>query len=559
MGLKLKQFKAFYKQRKFFIFLCLLLLISAFFYNYTNIWGHNWFKHPDETGTYLMGKHLYETGNLEMEADLNNKFKTSAFTPAALFYNGKKIVPLKAYGVYFLNALGFSMGQNGPFYLITLMALLSTVFLYLIVSNLFNEKIASLSCTFWSLSFPMIYWANSIYANIPALAFFIIGLYFLIRITKNNEHKYLNYILMGLFLSISIFTRYEYIIFTLLLLPIFIKFFKKFRKIKLLLILILFIVVITHILILNSRFYGSPFALAYTMPKLLKMQEQNSNINGVQYVTQNTSLGNKLKSAILGITQRFLMQDLSPNWQRIFDNFNNSIFKISPLLIILGLLGFFIFLFQKNNNKIYLISLFLIVLLWSYDTLGGYHWGETEMWIGSVYVRYLLIDFLFLAIFSSYFLLHLEKKVNLSLFKKFIPIILIFFFSWNLILLFTKPDNLNDTISQKERFYKINQVTEQLPNSAIIVTGFYDKAIISRKTLNYNRFSGNDTQKKESTLRLINNLLNEDYPVYLLEAEWHPATYLGLENYIRDKCDLPLIEQNRSLIEDLKFYEIIKP
>lgn len=181
------------------------------------------------------------------------------------------------------------------------------------------------------------------------------------------------------------------------------------------------------------------------------------------------------------------------------------------------------------------------------------------MWVGSVYVRYLLIDFLFLAIFSSYFLLHLEKKVNLSLFKKFIPIILIFFFSWNLILLFTIPDNLNDTISQKERFYKINQVTEQLPNSAIIVTGFYDKAIISRKTLNYNRFSGNDTQKKESTLRLINNLLNEDYPVYLLEAEFHQATYLGLENYIRDKFDLPLIEQNRSLIKDLKFYKIIKP
>lgn len=140
--------------------------------------------------------------------------------------------------------------------------------------------------------------------------------------------------------------------------------------------LILFTVVITHIIILNSRFYCSPFALANTLPKLLKMQEQNSNINGVQYVTQNTSLENKLKSAILGITQRFLMQDLSPNWQRIFGNFDNSIFKISPLLVILGILGFFMFLFQKNNNKIYLISLFLIVLLWSYDTLGGVPLGR---------------------------------------------------------------------------------------------------------------------------------------------------------------------------------------
>ena len=149
MELELNKFKIFYKKKKVFVFFCILLLILSFFYNYTNILGHNWFKHPDETGTYLMGKHLYETGNLEMEADLNNKFNTSAFTPSALFYNGEYIVPLKAYGIYFLNAYSFLIGPNGPFYLIPLISLLSVIFLYLIIRDLFNEKVAFFSCVFW--------------------------------------------------------------------------------------------------------------------------------------------------------------------------------------------------------------------------------------------------------------------------------------------------------------------------------------------------------------------------------------------------------------------------
>lgn len=86
-----------------------MLIDIGIFYNYTNIWGHNWFKHPDETGMYLMGKHLYETGNLEMEADLNNKFNASAFTPQLYFIMERKLYHLKRMG-YFLNALVFSMG-----------------------------------------------------------------------------------------------------------------------------------------------------------------------------------------------------------------------------------------------------------------------------------------------------------------------------------------------------------------------------------------------------------------------------------------------------------------
>jgi hypothetical protein len=482
-----------------------------------------------------MGKHLFKTRTLEMNADLNNRFKTATFTPSGLFYNGKKIVPFKAYGIYFFSSLSFVFGKNGPFCLITLTTITGILFSYLLVRNLLNEKTALLTCFFFGLSFPVIYWSNSVYANMIALTFFIMGFHFFVNIIRDNKHSYLNYILTGLFLSLSIFMRYEYLLFVLLLPLVFFKCFKKLQGKKAIVPFAIFVLFLVCILILNNQFYGSPFSLAYTQQYNLQGQDTNLVIN------DNISLWEKLRDGIEDIAKRFLMQDLFPNWQRVFKNFNDWIFMTNPLVLILAILGFSVFLFQKNKEKIYLIFLFLIVLFLSYDTCGGYHWGEGEGGVGSVYTRYLLIDFFFLAIFSSHFVFFLKERLNGL--KKILPIILLSFLIWNFTLLFVAPSGLKDDVNQKRTFYEINEKVAQLPTNAVIVTGFYGKAIISKDVLNYQNIKRKERDKRESTVRLITDLLMSGYPVYLLESSRHEPTYLNLKNYILRNDTLALIPE----------------
>src|SRR5258706_13238264 len=97
---------------------------------------------------------------LDLNFNLNNKYHTNVFTPWDLYYNCIKDVPRKSVGIYLIAALGFLLGSNGPFVIITITSSLSILFLYLFVRELVDRDTALLSCFFWFLSSPLIFWSN---------------------------------------------------------------------------------------------------------------------------------------------------------------------------------------------------------------------------------------------------------------------------------------------------------------------------------------------------------------------------------------------------------------
>ena len=80
--------------------------------------------------------------------------------------------------------------------------------------------------------------------------------------------------------------------------------------------------------------------------------------------------------------------------------------------------------------------------------------------------------------------------------------------------------------------------------------------------MNYHEIEGNNEDKKEFSLAIINDLLNKGSPIYLVEAKWHKRTFLNLEEYTLNNSDLFLTKQKVSLEKLNKFpifYKIIKP
>src|SRR5258706_3118725 len=522
-----------------------VVLISFALSNFTTIFYQNWFQHPDETGTYILGRELFKNGTLELNSNLNNKYHTNVFTPGDLYYNGIKDVPRKSVGIYLIAALGFLLGSNGPFVIITITSSLSILFLYLFVRELVDRDTALLSCIFWALSSPLIFWSNSLYGNLPALTFYLAGLYYLTQIIIGQKNTSINYVLMGLFFSISSLIRYEYIIFVILLAPLFIKYYKMLNLYYISFSILILLGTIVSMYLINIHFYGSAVPMSY----VADVQGLKNTINSDK---QNHSIVNKIIMGMASRYKRFLSQGTNPNWKTIWGNFNASLIYNNVLLILLGVPGIIVFLFKKNNKLILLMPL-VISLIWAYDTFGGFHWGEGMIGAGLVYIRYINITYLVLSIFCGYFITYLIKKRIFNE-RLLLPIIISFFIFQSFTSLFGSPVDLYSNISEKKAFYEVNEKVKQLPYNSIIVTGFYNKAIIDRPTLSYSNFTGDNEYKKKQTEKLIKKLMKDKYDVFLIEAKFHTPSFINLEDYIRTNTSIKLTTTSSTLLEN--YYQV---
>ncbi len=519
------------------IILIAILLISFFLCNYINIFGTNWFKHPDETGYYVLAKELYVNHRLFIEIPLNTSLQTNSFTPAGLFYNGKFAVPSMAYGMYFFTALGFWLGNNGPFFIPPIFALISIVATYLIVNKLFDKNTAILSASLWGLSAPLIYWSNSIFGNIAGLSFYLLGVYFLIKIIDDLKIKS-NYLYSGIFLALSIFTRYEYLFFVFCILLAFIHLTKNnFPKLLTNFVLIILPIIISclFVLKLNSIYFGSPLSFSYTAPT----SEVSNN------VTSNSPVGlNKYFVSVKRIYDRFFTQDLNPNITRLNNNFSRYVANIF-FLSVLSIVGLVSVIFKGGKTRVFFIGILVPTLLWTYDTLGGYHWGEDFSSISGVYVRYFPITYLLLIILFSLFIF----KSHLNRFLKILLIIMVV--SQNFLLLFNKIDGLNVLLTEKKSYYEVNKYIENNSNKkTIVVSNLYNKYIISRTVLNYSLINEN---KSEVILSITEDLLRDNYRILLAEDITHKATYINFKEM--------LPTSNIKIIENKKYpdiYELIR-
>ncbi len=500
------------------ILLISILCIAFVLSNYINIFGNNWFKHPDETGFYLLGKELYYNHSLIKPVSFNQTFKVESFTPAGLFYNGNGAVPGMAYGIYFLIAIGFIGGLSGPFFIPPLFAILNIVIVYLIIKKIFNRRNALLVSLIWGTSPPLIYWSNSLFGNIAGATLYLIGLYFIMLSTEEfNDNVYP--IFSGVFLALGIFTRYEYIIFVPPLLIVYAYLSKNnIRKLLQNLGLLISPIIVGIFLIanLNTHFYGSPMTFSYTAKSTASSETIISNSNNV--------IGN-ISQGVSKIINRFFLQDLNPDINRLGNNFKSHISKVF-FPYIFSILGFIILIKNLTRMRLFLVGLILPSIFWTYDTFGGYHWGEGFTSISGVYVRYIPLTYILLVSLYVYYIYKIKISREIRL------ILIIVTALANILFLFNKIDGLNVLLSDKKIAFTLNKIIDENTNTnSIIVSNLNNKYIISRPVLDYSNISDN---KIEKTLYIIDTVLKNGHEVYIFEDSSHKSSYIDIRQKILD-------------------------
>ncbi len=513
------------------IFIIFLLII---FGNISNIFGNNWFLHPDETGSYFVAQNIYKTGKIIYTNKYNSLYKTTAFTPADLYFNGKYDLPRKPIAYYLLISPSFILGENGPFYLSFLISVFSVISIYyLSLKFTDNHNIATIASIVWSSSASFLYWSNFLYGNLLSISLLFIGIGFLLNKNELNN----KFIYGSILLAMSVLIRYEFILFTLPAIIMFSIFKIKNSKRITIFFLAIFSSIILLIPISNYKIFGSIIPTSY-MNDLSEYDK--SNLNTKQNLYQNSL--NKIIYGFKSVYTRFLSNDFKPNWNRIYNNFHTNIAEGNVLIYVLGSIGIILFILNnKNSNQKKLIAtaLTIAVLYWSYNTLGGYHWGEGSEGIGLVYTRYLLVTVALYSIFTAIFINFLIKKSNGRFISKIVILLLLVLHVFQSVqILFYKNNNLIQSISQKNDLLKINNIVNQLPTDSVIVTNLLSKGINNITVLDYQKIQEIDEIKIKNTTNYIENLLINKTDVYLLEAFTHKASYLNIEENLSKNNDI---------------------
>ena len=528
-------------------YLLTLAIFLILLYNYTNIHG-NWFIHPDDHATWVFSKYLSETGSLFIENQFNLILDYPAIspTPHSIYINGG-FVPMKPVGEYYLFAFGLPFSDTFPYYISSILGLINIYFFFGLIKQLYDRKTALVSIFLFGLSFPIIYWSNMLYSNIAALAFFTTGLYYLSR--GKGDTTISNYSLSFLFFAISGWLRYEYLIFTLIIITIFSKKIFYMLSIKKILILfIIFAIVLLPFFLTNSELYGSPFTIGYTY-------EPGEIVNPIEETTLNQSLVQKISNTFEKLYLRFFTQYLDMNIERIKMNAKDWMFNINIYLIPFFILGMLIAIVDHKNREFF-VSIILISILWSHDTLSGYHWGENTNWLGNTYIRYLLIVYLTMVIYSSLAVIKLLSISNKKIVTIVIGILLITHVSYTMDMLFNGDMGLRDTTIMKESNYRINLLVSTYPENSIFVSNFASKYIITQKVFDTEKIQGDKEYKQIATIKSIISLLDNEYPVYLLEDSSHQKSYLQLEQYVTENFNdvliLDIVNENPSIYKVTK-------
>ncbi|MCG2794377.1 MAG: glycosyltransferase family 39 protein [Actinomycetia bacterium] len=501
--------------------LLVILFASLILFNYTNFKGQNWVIHPDDYEAYVIGKQLKETGNLAREEPLNEMFDNPVFTPMGAIYSEGRVLPTRAYGIYIISALGLFLGEQGPFYLMPIFGLLCVLFSYKLAKLMIGEKGALLTAFLFGFSGPFVYWNNMLYPNVPGVTFLVIGLYFIVKIAYGTNTGLRYYILAAVFFSFAVWIRYEQVLFIVLLTPIVFRYRYAFKAKHLLVGLATLALLLSPILVMNNALYANPFGTGYT-----KHMQSGEN---VESEPGNSEAG--AKSNLRNIFDRFFGQNIHPDIYRVTRNAKNYIFDLFPMLAIAGVFGMFLMLLSRQRSRVIFFCLFLIAAIWTYDTCGGYHWGEGSVFLGATYVRYMLIVYLVLAICAPVLIERVRSVINPNAYRTLLAFFIISFLLLQAIMLMGSG-GLRETREMKADFKHIDDVAGELPENAVNVASLYSKVIVDRKILNTDLVKSGEDIDTDKLIHYIQSLLQEGREVYLFESAWHKSSYLDIAGLI---------------------------
>jgi len=508
------------------IFLFFYFILMFIFYSWTTLTNSQSLIHVDDREIWLVSHNIYKNHSLTYEEPLNKFLKHNVFNTFETVFVDNKIVPRRALGIYFLTASGFLFGENGPFFLISILGLACSVFFYLLTKNLFDKKTALLSTVLFSSSFPIIHWSNMLFNNIPAFSFYMIGLFFFSEVLVKKKNKIIFYLLSSIFFSLSIWIRYEYLVFVLFLIVWILKDRKSINFKYLVISTIVMITILFPILLLNNYLYKSPFLVGYSVKSNNQVKEQISYTE-----KQLLKLITRTISGMKSTFKTFLSKLFKINTDIVFHNFKNFIFNLFPQILPFALFGIIYTLKSKNKNIInFTIYAIFVLIFWMFYIMRGYGFGGKDAIAGASMIRYLFVTYSCIILFSIYLIFKLLNRLPERLIY-FITILVVIASILNTVnLSFYGTLGMVKTHEIKKKINKIDTTIKSLPSNSIIINDTFNYAIgicnrkvfdmlmiYSATTIDLDSLNPKTDEVVDTTIKYIKILLDLNYPIYVLE------------------------------------------
>ncbi len=456
------------KNSLFLSFIAILTLGLFFvFFNYLNLNTINdplIFNSPDETANYFFIKNFKENTNLKVYSEYLTIYPDihprSINTSNNHFVSGSFIGMPIIYG-----AIGKIIGLNAIPYLTSIFALLSVIFFYLFIKNLFDKNTAILSAFLMLSSAPFWYWSSrDMMHNILFIFLFILFLF--VSLLAIKKQKLIFYILSPLALILTILTRSSEIIWIVpLIIFLLIILRKQINYKKLSLSILAWIIIGVIVIIFIPNILNSFFNIGYF---------ENENF-------KNFTLIQKITTSLL---------PFGFNIKNILSVIYNYIIKINTIYAILLFLSILYLIIKKNTRKIkiyfiswVIISSILLIYYASWQIMDNTTGAPT---IGNSYSRYLLPFFIFSMPLLANLLINFAKSKKMLTTSILSFILVLFMMSSYNIAMKTPGDGLIDMSKTIASYQALNiKIQENTETNSIIITDKSDKFIFPYRNVLY--------------------------------------------------------------------------
>jgi hypothetical protein len=475
----------------------LVLLGVVFFviYSFLSLTAPPKFLSPDESVNYFFSKLYAESGTLTYTEELN-EIASGIIHPRSTVYINGHVAPGSFSGMCVIYGTFGTLNDGLILYLTPLVAVIGVLVFYNLVQIYFGRKKAMVSSLLLFVFPPYWYFASrSMFANMLALVFVLAGMLYLSRGILGSENSggksYPNFILAGLFLGLSLFTRLDYLLIVLPFLAIMLIKLLKERQLT---------AKMGHLLIL----------LASMMIPLLTFFVLNKDIYGGYFASLSdiTFSGEAILDTAPWEFSALLMAK----------NFVKFLLILLAMWSIIGLLGVIHqFRIWRSSEQIkantYMLTWFLIFVIICFYYLGGDFYGAEHPFLfpslSASYVRYLLPLYVLGVPFVAVFLGKLKDKI-------FARVILITLLVISFVQVVATDGQSLSYLYIKEHDYmsendRLSCITE--PDS-VILCQYLDKLIFPERRVGcFQELS----QRPDSLADIAINLAEKDIPVYIIE------------------------------------------
>ncbi len=499
--------------------LLIIVIIAVLIYFPLTLFNGDYFIAPDENSIFYTVLEYANNPKLAWSYKYDSSESFGVIKPRGLLFYKEKLVPILSNGVPIIyGTFSVFFSKSLVLLLTPIIFIISIPYYFKLVELIFDRRVAILSVLEVVILAPFLHFVSRpMILDIPAISFFIIGIYYYISSLNSRKRLFLS----GLFFGLTILVNHKFLFLALcFIIPQ----------------VTLFMIDCFKNGIINSiKIYGSKFmyCLLGVLPVIIVIFYYNFNLYGG--VFSNGYVAQSIAYEISGSTKSpifFLNRD-----KILFNVFTYFIKIFTPIFTILILLGMLVILKRlrtvfDRDRYVYLFLLFLVVLITFTYFASLANWGYSINTISASFIRYsLFVHILVVPILFYFILKYTHKLVAIGI------LVLI-----NIVSTFYFINSQGGFISSKNYVASAKQTREFVVNNTdendIIVTKQYDKIIFPyRTTADISAlpvtYKNNEAKiDDKALLRLLDYIFLKNGKFYILN-DMNPETYSLIEEHFK--------------------------